>query len=125
YTGSTLTSESGLGWLDAVHSADRDNYLAAYRSARQAGRVFEMEYRLRRRDGVYRWVVDRSQPYIDEAGTFLGYIGFTIDTTDRRQGDSIRYEIEEQVHVLGLATRDWVWSWDARTDRILHNESFS
>ncbi len=125
FTGRSMTHEVGLGWLDMVHPADRDKYLADYRVAREARRPFEMEYRLRRKDGVYRWILDRGQPVLDEAGTFLGYIGFSYDATERRDVDNVRREIEEQVRVLGLATRDWVWSWDARTDRVVHNAAFT
>jgi PAS domain S-box-containing protein len=50
---------------------------------------------------------------------------FALDTTDRRGSDSVRREMEEQVRLLGLATRDWVWCWDARTERIIHNTAFA
>jgi PAS domain S-box-containing protein len=125
FTGRSMTHEVGLGWLEVVHPTDRDNYLAAYRAARNSRRLFEMEYRLRRHDGTYRWVLDRGQPLLDKSGALLGYIGFSFDTTDRRELDNVRREMEEQVRVLGLATRDWVWSWDSRTDRVVHNTTFT
>jgi len=125
FTGRALSSEVGLGWLDMVHASDRENYLAAYRAAREAHRVFEMEYRLRRRDGSYRWILDRGRPIFDDDGVLLGYLGFSYDSTDRRDIDRVRREVDEQVRVLGLATRDWVWSWDVRTDRVVHNAAFT
>jgi PAS domain S-box-containing protein len=125
FTGRTFEQEQGEGWITSVHPADRENYLAAYRSARQAKRLFEVEYRLRRHDGEYRWVMERGSPIKDSRGELRGYLGFRHDTTERREIDSVRREIEEQVRLLGLATRDWVWSWDSRTDRIIHNKAFT
>ncbi|MEQ1861121.1 MAG: PAS domain-containing protein [Chthoniobacteraceae bacterium] len=125
FTGREAADEVGLGWLDVVHPADRDSYLATYGAAREALGFFEIEYRLRRHDGVYRWVLDRARPMLDDAGELLGYIGFTDDTTERREIDAARRDVEEQVRVLGLATLDWVWSWDARTGRVVHNAAFA
>ncbi len=124
FSGRTMTQNVGLGWLETVHPADREKFLAAYRSAREARRVFEAEYRLRRRDGAYRWVLDRGRPLYDD-NEFVGYIGFSYDTSDRRDLDTARHDVEEQVRVLGLATRDWVWHWDSRSDRVVHNTAFS
>jgi PAS domain S-box-containing protein len=125
FTGRTFEQEQGEGWMTSVHPGDRDNYLAAYRTARQSKRLFEVEYRLRRHDGEYRWVMERGTPIMDPRGELRGYLGFRHDTTERREIDSVRREIEEQVRLLGLATRDWVWSWDRRADRIIHNKAFS
>jgi PAS domain S-box-containing protein len=125
YTGRSFDREAGLGWQESIQPADRAGYDTAYRAAREAKGSFEIEYRLRRHDGEYRWVLERGHPVFDEAGALLGYAGFCLDTTERRAIDAVRHEMEEQVRVLGLATRDWVWSWDARTERVIHNTAFS
>jgi PAS domain S-box-containing protein len=125
FTGRTFEQEQGDGWLAGIHSADRENYVASRHTARQSKRLFEIEYRLRRHDGEYRWVMERGTPIMDPRGELRGYLGFRHDTTERREIDSVRREIEEQVRLLGLATRDWVWSWDSRTDRIIHNKAFA
>src|SRR4029434_3597839 len=125
FTGRTFEQEQGEGWLSSVHPSDLYNYLAAYRTARQSKRLFEAEYRLRRHDGEYRWVMERGTPIMDSRGELRGSLAFRQDTTERREIDSVRREIEEQVRLLGLATRDWVWSWDSRTDRIIHNKAFA
>ena len=83
-----------------------------------------MDYRLRRHDGEYRWVFDRSRP-VEIDGKFVGFIGFAVDVTERRDLDASRRDMEEQVRLLTLATRDLVWSWDARTGRVIHNKAFS
>ena len=125
FTGRTFEEERGLGWLEAIHPADRDSYLHAYKLALSQHRVFEAEFRLRRHDGEYCWVFERASPLRNAAGVFSGYIGFSYDITQRREADAALREIEEQVRLLGLATRDMVWSWDARSDRVIHNAAFS
>jgi PAS domain S-box-containing protein len=87
FTGRTLEQEGGWGWVEAVHPEDVERCVESYQAhfARQA--AYEMEYRLRRHDGVYRWLLDRGAPYTDETGTFAGFIGSCIDIEDRRQAD--------------------------------------
>ena len=129
YANEAATSYTGkhaeIGWREAIHPEDRAIFESTYRIAREAEQSFEIEFRLRRRDGEFRWVLKRGNPVLNDQGDVVGYIGFCLDTTERRGGDSVRREMEEQVRLLGLATRDWVWCWDARTDRVIHNASFA
>ena len=83
-----------------------------------------MDYRLRRHDGEYRWILDRSKP-VEIGGEFAGFIGFALDATERHDMDATRHDMEEQVRLLTLATRDMVWSWDERSGRVIHNTAFS
>jgi PAS domain S-box-containing protein len=85
FTGRSMNEELGNGWVYGVHSDDLDRCLATYTSSFDARRSFEMEYRLRRADGEYRWVVDQGVPRFSSKGDFLGYIGSCIDITDRKQ----------------------------------------
>lgn len=85
FTGRSMDHELGNGWADGVHSEDLDRCLATYTSAFDARRNFEMEYRLRRSDGEYRWVLDRGVPRFSPNGIFWGYIGSCTDVTELRQ----------------------------------------
>ncbi len=85
FTGRTLEQDQGSGWLHNVHPADLPACLATYEQAFDTQEQFELEYRLRRRDGEYRWVVDRGVPIVDEDGHFAGFIGSCIDIHERRQ----------------------------------------
>jgi PAS domain S-box-containing protein len=87
FTGRTIEQESGNGWLEGVHADDRARCLEIFTSSFEKRLPFEMEYRLRRYDGVYRWVFDRGVPYTDDRGTFMGYIGSCVDVTDRREAE--------------------------------------
>src|SRR5947207_939077 len=71
----------GDGWRDAVHPEDRMNY-AAYVASMEARRSYQAEYRVRRADGEYRWVLDTARPRFLPDGAFAGYIGIAMDITD-------------------------------------------
>jgi PAS domain S-box-containing protein len=98
FTGRTAEQEHGNGWAEGVHPHDLDRCMATYVAAFDARRDFEMEYRLRRRDGEYRWILDRGRPVYGPEGDFLGYIGGCIDITDRK-----RDEVERQVEIQDFA----------------------
>jgi PAS domain S-box-containing protein len=82
FTGRAMEHERANGWAEGVHPDDRKQCLAAYNSSFQARQSFEMEYRLRRTDGEYRWVLHKGSPRYGLDGEFTGYIGSTIDITD-------------------------------------------
>jgi signal transduction histidine kinase len=77
--------------LNAVHPEDRDRCSGIYVPAVEAHRPFVMEYRLRRADGNYRWVLDTGVPRYGADGRYAGYLGCSIDITARRNAeDAIR-----------------------------------
>jgi PAS domain S-box-containing protein len=95
FSGRTLAQETGDGWAEGVHPEDFDRCVATYLDAFHARRSFEMEYRLKRHDGEYRWLFDRGVPYYDERGEFAGYIGSCIDVTDKIEARERLKELRE------------------------------
>lgn len=87
FTGRAAERELGNGWLEGVHADDLDRLLGTYVDAFDARREFTIEYRLRRSDGEYRWVLDRGVPRLARDGTFLGYIDCADDVTERRRAE--------------------------------------
>jgi len=83
FTGRTLAQEAGNGWAEGVHPDDFERCLATYVTAFDRRERFSMDYRLRHHDGSYRWLQDDGCPRYDSAGTFIGYIGYCLDITDR------------------------------------------
>ncbi len=83
FRGRTLVQESGNRWTEGVHREDYERCLATYLEAFGKREPFEMEYRLQRHDGEYRWIFDRGAPYFGGKDRFRGYIGSCIDVTDR------------------------------------------
>jgi two-component system sensor kinase FixL len=89
FTGRTLEQELGNGWAEGVHREDFDRCLEIYTKAFDARREFTMEYRLRKFDGEYCWVLDHGVPRSESNGAFLGYIGTATNITERKRGEEI------------------------------------
>lgn len=96
FTGRTMEQEAGNGWAEGVHPEDFAACLKTYVDHFQRRATFEMEYRLRRHDGVYRWLFDRGVPCFDAGGVFRGYIGSCIDVTDRVEAEAVLKRAQEQ-----------------------------
>jgi len=101
FTGRSLEQEIGNGWAQGVHPDDLQHCLETYHSAFDARRPFEMEYRLRRHDGEYRWVLDTGAPRFAPDGGFMGYVGTGVDITDKKRAEESNRRLE---HLQRLAT---------------------
>src|SRR4029453_12577160 len=101
FTGRTLEQELGNGWAEGVHREDLDRCLDVYQNSFKARESFTMEYRLRRSDGEYRWVLDSGTPRFASDGAFIGSIGSFIDLTTRKAAEEEASRRREQVELLG------------------------
>ncbi|MEP0768905.1 MHYT domain-containing protein [Trichocoleus sp. ST-U1] len=107
FTGRTLEESIGMGWTQSLHPDDLQQCVETYRTAFDARENFEMEYRLRRFDGEYRWVFDRGVPRLTPGGSFVGYIGSCIDITERKQAEQEREKLlvyEQQARMAAEET---------------------
>ncbi|HYP88370.1 MAG TPA: PAS domain S-box protein, partial [Polyangiaceae bacterium] len=85
FTGRTLAQERGNGWAEGVHADDFQDCMDSYLNAFVARRAFRVEYRLRRRDGQYRWILDHGVPRYADNLVFEGFIGSCVDITEMRE----------------------------------------
>lgn len=121
FTGRTLEQEFGDGWSEGVQSEDRLYCLNTYTHTFDARQPFILEYRLRRADGEYRWILDNGIPRYTPSGEFAGYIGSCIDITERKRMEGqlrIAAQVFENSHEGILIT-------DADTHIISVNRAFS
>lgn len=84
FTGRSIEAELGNGWADSVHPDDLQACWESYAQAFDRQEPFNIEYRLRRHDGEYRWVFDTGVARFSPYGSFAGYIGSCIDVSDRK-----------------------------------------
>ncbi|MGH7782324.1 MAG: PAS domain S-box protein, partial [Candidatus Binatia bacterium] len=93
FTGRSLEQELGEGWPKDVHLEDFDRCVKIFTEAFDRRGTFQMEYRLRFRDGSYRWVAVQGRPVFSQDGNFKGYVGGCIDITSQKN-------VEQELRVL-------------------------
>lgn len=112
YSGSPAEESNGSGWAAFVHPQDVDAAMGQWRQSLETGEAYEVEFRLRRADGVYRWWLARSVPVRDDADTILRWIGVCSDINDivaaRDTLARSRKELEAQV-AERTQERDRMW----------------
>ena len=96
FTGRKLEQELGDGWASGVHPQDISACRRDYREAFRARVPFQLQYRLRRYDGEFRWVIDHGSPCDDGAGNFAGYIGACYDITDIKKTEETLQQSEHR-----------------------------
>jgi len=117
FTGRSLQEELGQGWLDGVHPEDVQRVVTTYRRAFQARKAFEIEFRLRRYDGVYRWVMDNGRPFFDLEGKFAGFIGSCLDIQEQKEHEEKLREMSHHDGLTQLFNRSYFEEELARIER--------
>jgi PAS domain S-box-containing protein len=85
FTGRSMEQETGDGWADGIHPEDSAGCLQGFLKAFHSRQPFALEYRLRRHDGEYRWLLDCGKAFNDLEGQFAGYTGACFDITERKR----------------------------------------
>ena len=87
FTGQSIEQQSGDGWRQSVHPDDLEACVTVRDAAFDSRQPFSAQFRMRRHDGVYRWVHDTGQPRLDDENRFLGFIGSCIDITEQKAAE--------------------------------------
>jgi two-component system CheB/CheR fusion protein len=127
YTGLSFEESVGAGRQSIIHPGDAPAVVARWEQARAAGEVFEAEYRMRRKDGVYRWFIGRNVP-LRNNGKVLSWFGSATDIEDFKQAEARLRASEERFRVLVEGARDYamfsldpegiVTFWSAGAERV-------
>src|SRR5258706_3762988 len=105
FTARTMEQEVGTGWIQGVHPDDVQGCFDGFLPAFHAQKPFRMDYRLRRADGEYRWLLESGIPRYTGAGEFAGYIGSNIDITDSKRAEEKLHKAQaELAHVARVTT---------------------
>jgi len=108
FTGRLIHAELGNGWAGGVHAEDLKACLDTYTSAFDRRESFEMEYRLRRHDGEYRWIFDLGVPRFNPDGSFAGYIGSCVDITEQKLAEEARSKMSHKLIEVQDQERRWL-----------------
>jgi PAS domain S-box-containing protein len=109
FTGLSLDEATGFRWENAVHPDDRERSRLAWNAARALGRKYETEYRIRRFDGIYRWMLGRAVPYRDERGEIVKWIGITTDIEDQKRAEAAARENAAAFRAFAESIPDMAW----------------
>ncbi|WP_158267640.1 CHASE domain-containing protein [Adhaeribacter arboris] len=102
FTGQTLAEALDHGWDKAVHPEDKEKVKAIYNNARNKKVSYQVDYRIRRHTGTYRWVASTATPRFDNKGQLLGYIGSISDITERKEAEKRLKENADLLHQIFL-----------------------
>jgi PAS domain S-box-containing protein len=123
FTGRSMGEELGNGWAQGVHRDDLQRCIDTYNQAFDRREEFRMEYRLRRYDGEYRWILDIGVPRYDEDRSFAGYMGSCIDVTERKLADEVRFRYAAIMEssddaIMGLDTNGIITNWNKGAEQL-------
>ncbi len=108
FTGRPLEAELGNGWAEGVHPEDLNRCMYTYTQAFDRRESFQMEYRLRRHDGQYRWVSAIGVPRFDPDHSFAGYIGSATDVTERKLAEESLAGVGRKLIEAHEEERTWI-----------------
>lgn len=125
FTGQTEGEALGSGWLDSVHPDDRFRSAEAVRNANAKRNAFDIDYRLRCRDGSYRWVLGSGRPRFGEHGEFLGHVGSVIDVHERREAEERLRESEARYRAVVESQSEMVCRFRPDGQILFANEGYA
>ncbi len=123
YTGLPKGAEQGLGWKVAYHPEDLEPLLIKFQSIVASGEPGEMEARLRRFDGEYRWFLIRAVPFRDETGTIIYWYGSSTDIEDRKRAEEKLRQDERELRRITDAIPQMIFVHDSKATPLYANQA--
>jgi|GEM_PF-244403 len=123
YTGLSFDDVKGDGWTQSLHPDDYEHAFRIWRNAVELKGDYEVEYRLRRYDGEYRWFVARGVPMKDEQGNIVKWYGTTTDIHEHKLAADALRRSHERFDLVSRATQDAIWDWNLLTNEVVWNDA--
>ncbi|UII20176.1 PAS domain S-box protein [Fulvivirga ligni] len=126
YVKNTENTE-GWGWKDKPihHPDDLERTVETWQRALSSGESYEIEYRLRRYDGAYRWHLGRAEPVRNEEGKIEMWLGTNTDIHNQKLIEEELRVINHRFDLISKATKDVIWDWDLQNDRLWWNDAMT
>ena len=123
FTGHKPEEEVDTFWGGSTHPDDRLAAASAFNAAFDDRRPCRIEYRLRRHDGAYRWIMDSGMPSFGPDGTLLGYVGTCVDINEIKDAQDELRRSEARLRLAFEASKMGAWDWDLISDKVTWSES--
>jgi PAS domain S-box-containing protein len=117
FTGRSMEAELASSWAEGIHPDDLQRCMDTYTQSFDRREKFRTEYRLRRHDGEYRWVLDEGVPRFNQDGSLVGYIGIGIDITDRELAEREIKLANDRLRLAMESGKSVAWEWDVQSGR--------
>ena len=111
----TLKEELKKPWLQKVHGDDYERVNNIYSNAVKNKIAFNIEYRLKTKNGLYKWILDKGSPRYLKDGAFVGYVGVCIEIQDLKATEEKLQKINQRYRLLNEATNEAIWDANLKT----------
>lgn len=109
FTGNEMGADLGMNWLKNVHPEDLEKFLGQYQDAFSSKTSFSCEFRFKRKDDVYRWIMINGTPRFSREGIFMGFIGSCVDISEQKESEEKIRKINVELAEIN-ATKDKFFS---------------
>ena len=112
FTGLAESDLVGMGWLGMIHPDDRRHTIVALNEAVRTEGLYEVDYRIRRADGIYRWFTARAAPLRDDTGRVFKWFGTSTDITNFKELEAELRHATERLEVAIRSSNLSIWEYD-------------
>src|SRR5271169_1941317 len=119
YTGLSPAESQDWAWQAAFHPEDLPPLMKRWREMLVSGESGEIEARLRRHDGVYRWFLIRAEPFRDESGKIVRWYGTSTDIEERKQAEEKLRRSEAFLADGQRLSKTGTFSWSIEKNEII------